>query len=358
MAKIKKNTRPDFQMGSASIPAGTRRTVHLDVPDLYTHTGLTIPVRVLHGKKDGPTLFLSAAVHGDEINGVEIIRRVLASKRVSAATMNGTLLAVPVVNIFGFLNQSRYLPDRRDLNRLFPGTKSGSLAGRMAHLFVTEIVDRATHGIDLHTAAINRENLPQIRAVLDEEEMVNMASAFGLPVTLNTSIIDGSLRAAAEARNIKVLVYEAGEALRFDEVSIRAGVDGVISVMQEIGMLKRRTSRRKVKETYVAKRTVWVRAPQSGILRTICRLGARVKRGDIMGYLADPLGDNEAEVIASTSGIVIGRTTIPLISEGEALFHIATFEEPDKTVAEVVDETHQMLQPDDDELKPAESPIV
>ncbi len=238
---VKVVNRPDFEIRDVRVRPGERATYNLEVPDLYTHTGLSIPIHVVHGKKDGPVLFLSGAIHGDEINGVEIIRRVLASPRLN--NMSGTLLAVPVVNIFGFLNQIRYLPDRRDLNRSFPGSDKGSLARRMADLFTTEVVSRCTHGIDLHTAAIHRENLPQVRAVLDDPETEDMAAAFGLPVILNTGIIEGSLRATAEDLDVKVILYEAGEALRFDEVSIRGGVNGILSVMESIDMLRRGKSR-------------------------------------------------------------------------------------------------------------------
>ncbi|MDA1300973.1 MAG: succinylglutamate desuccinylase/aspartoacylase family protein [Proteobacteria bacterium] len=347
---VKDKRRPDFEFANEKVRAGERYTFNLEVPDLYTHTGLSIPVHVVHGKRAGPVLFLSGAVHGDEINGVEIIRRVLESPRLAA--MNGTLLAVPVVNIFGFLNQVRYLPDRRDLNRSFPGSDSGSLARRMADLFVTQIVARCTHGIDIHTAAIHRDNLPQIRAVLDDPETEQMARAFELPVILNTQIIGGSLRETAEKYGVQVLVYEAGEALRFDEWSIQCGVRGIISVMQSIGMLRKRAPRRKVKPPFVAQRSIWIRAPQSGIHRTLLTLGAEVRKGQVLGYISDPLGYHETAVISTTEGIVIGRTTIPLITEGEALFHIASFEESTSEIAEVLDASLQ--QASDVELRPSQ----
>ncbi|MEX2468605.1 MAG: succinylglutamate desuccinylase/aspartoacylase family protein, partial [Pseudohongiellaceae bacterium] len=246
---------------------GQRATIELPLPSLYTHTQLEMPVQVLRGKKSGPTLFLSAAIHGDEINGVEIIRRVLNQK--ALARLRGTLIAVPVVNIFGFLYQSRYLPDRRDLNRSFPGSEGGSLAARIAHLFLNDIVAHCTHGIDLHTAAIHRENFPHIRAVLDDEETKRMAAAFASPVILNSEIIDGSLRKAVEARGVNIIVYEAGEALRFNEFAIRAGVRGVISVMREIGMLPPSKTLKKKPFTEAASESMWIRSPQSGIVRLI-----------------------------------------------------------------------------------------
>lgn len=347
--------REPFSIGQAAIRPGERATIDLKVPDLYTHTGMTLPVQVVHSRRPGPVLFLSAALHGDEINGVEIIRRVLHEK--ALGRLRGTLIAVPVVNIYGFINKSRYLPDRRDLNRSFPGSEEGSTAARMANLFLTEIAAKCTHGIDLHTGAIHRENLPQVRALLDDKETERMARAFSLPVILNTDIVEGSLRQTVEKMGITVIVYEAGEALRFDEVAIRAGVHGVISVMREIGMLppgKRRPGRRK---PLVALSSTWVRAPQSGILRSIKPLGAQVKKGERLGVVSDPFGENEKAVKAGADGIIIGRTTIPLVNEGEALFHIARFESPE-TVAGHMEEIQQELDPATDELPPAEPPIV
>lgn len=293
--------------------------IDLPVPSLYTHTQLEMPVQVVRGKKDGPTLFVSAAIHGDEINGVEIIRRVLNQKALNR--LRGTLIAIPVVNIFGFINQSRYLPDRRDLNRSFPGSESGSLAARIAHLFLNDIVSHCTHGIDLHTAAIHRENFPHIRAVLDDDETKRMAQAFASPLILSSEIIDGSLRRAVEAKGINIIVYEAGEALRFNEFAIRAGVRGVISVMRAIGMLP--ASKRLPPYTEVASDSVWIRAPQSGIVRLIKPLGSWVKKNEVLGVVADPFGDQEKHALAPYNGIIIGKTNLPLVNEGEALFHIA-----------------------------------
>ena len=337
------------------VTAGERLTLELPVPSLYTHTSLELPVHVIHGKQDGPVLFLSAAIHGDEINGVEIIRRILHSKSINK--LKGTLIAIPVVNIYGFINQQRYLPDRRDLNRSFPGSEKGSMAGRMAKLFLNEIVSKCTHGIDLHTAAIHRENLPHIRAYLDDEETERMARAFTSPVTLNTSIIDGSLRKSAEKLGASVIVYEAGEALRFDEVCIRAGARGIISVMRALEMLPALKSKRKLVEPVVASSSTWIRAPQSGILRVQKSLGARVEIGESLGFVADPFGEVEEEIISPIDGIIIGRVNLPLVNEGEALFHIAQFKSP-KTAANKVETFQQKLDPATDVNSPEEPPII
>ncbi len=346
--------RDPINIGSTAINPGTRQTLEIPVPSLYTHTALELPVHVIHGKRSGPVLFLSGAVHGDEINGVEIIRRVLHTKTITK--LKGTLIAIPVVNIYGFINQTRYLPDRRDLNRSFPGSEKGSLAGRMANLFLNEIVSKCTHGIDLHTAAIHRDNLPHIRAYLDDEETERMARAFASPVILNTPIIDGSLRKASEKLGASVIVYEAGEALRFDELSIRAGVRGIISVMRELGMLPALKNKRKPIAPVVARSSTWIRAPQSGILRVQKPLGSRIEKNESLGFVSDPFGEKEENILSPIDGIIIGRTNIPLVNEGEALFHIAQFKSAE-TAANKVERFQQNLDPSTDINSPEEPPI-
>ncbi len=347
--------REPINICNTVIKAGTQQTLELPVPSLYTHTALELPVHVIHGKQPGPVLFLSGAIHGDEINGVEIIRRVLNIKTLSK--LKGTLIAIPVVNIYGFINQTRYLPDRRDLNRSFPGSEKGSLAGRMANLFLNEIVSKCTHGIDLHTAAIHRENLPHIRAYLDDEDTEKMARAFTSPVILNTPIIDGSLRKAAEKTGAAVIVYEAGEALRFDEVSIRAGVRGIISVMRSLNMLPALKNKRKHIQPVVARSSTWVRAPQSGILRVQKTLGSRIEKNQSLGFVSDPFGKTEENILSPVDGIIIGRTNIPLVNEGEALFHIAQFKSSENA-ADKVEKFQQNYDPATDINSPEEPPIL
>ncbi|MDH5612615.1 MAG: succinylglutamate desuccinylase/aspartoacylase family protein [Gammaproteobacteria bacterium] len=336
--------------------AGTRTTVELPAGRLYTHTPITMPVHVVQGKKLGPRLFISAAIHGDEINGVEIIRRLL--KLPVLKQLRGTIIAVPIVNAHGLISHSRYLPDRRDLNRSFPGSEQGSLAARLANLFMQEIVCQSTHGIDLHTGAIHRSNLPQIRANLDDEETDKLARAFDVPVIISSNLRDGSLREAAAEYGIPMLLYEAGEALRFDEVSIRAGVKGIINVMRALEMLP--TSRSKVKkhsEPVVARSSSWVRAPDSGMLRAMVPLGSRVKKDTLLGVVADPFGEMEEKIMATFSGIVIGRTNLPLVNEGDALFHIARFEHV-LDAANKVDEFNEEHSPELIPFPHTESPIT
>lgn len=345
-----------LQINGTTVLPGTQTTIDLPAGKLYTHAPMTIPVHVVSGKKAGPRLFISAAIHGDEINGVEIIRRLL--KLPALKKLSGTIIAVPIVNVHGFINHSRYLPDRRDLNRSFPGTEKGSLAGRIANLFMQEIVSKSTHGIDLHTGAIHRTNLPQIRANLDDEETDRLARAFGVPVIISSNLRDGSLREAAAEYGIPTLLYEAGEALRFDEISIAAGVKGIMNVMRSLEMLPAsRRQHKKPNESVVARSSAWIRATDSGIFRAMVPLGGRVKKDTLLGVVADPFGAEDSQIMAPFSGIVIGRTNLPLVNEGDALYHIARFEDIHAVEAKV-DEFQDEYSPEVMPLTHPESPII
>ena len=347
--------RPPIEIAGISIKAGTRQSIDIALPSFYTHSSVNMPVHVVHGRRSGPVLLVSAAIHGDEINGVEIIRRLLSHR--SLNRIEGTLIAIPVVNVYGFVSKSRYLPDRRDLNRSFPGSENGSMASRLAHVLMTQILPHTTHIIDLHTGAVNRENLPQIRAKLrGNAELETLAKAFGVPVILNAEFLEHSFRAAAFDKGISVLLYEAGEALRFDEVSIRAGTRGVLQVMIELGMRPRSKRPRKM-ESMVANTARWVRAGQSGILRSLVATGNKVQEGDVLAYINNPLGEHTEELVSPVSGIVIGKTNLPLVFAGEAIFNIASYEEIDQ-VADNIDAYNDELDPNTDEKLSEEPPLV
>ena len=314
-------SRRAISLGAVRIAPGSRRTVDLPVSVLSDHTPVTMSVHVVHGRKPGPTLFVSAAVHGDEVIGVEIARRLLRSPQLDA--IKGTLLVVPIVNAFGFLNHSRYLPDRRDLNRSFPGRRGGSLAARLAHLFMTEVVERADFGIDLHSAAIHRTNMPQVRVSPSKDETLHYADAFGAPVIIMAKLRDGSLRKAAQDAGVDVLLYEAGEGLRFDELSARAGVAGILRVMHAMGMIPRKGVTRPRVAPLQAERSSWLRSPAGGLLRSFKAVGENVGVGDLLGVVSDPFGEVETEIKSGLAGVIIGRTNLPIVNEGDALFHVA-----------------------------------
>ncbi|MDA3921116.1 MAG: succinylglutamate desuccinylase/aspartoacylase family protein [Salinisphaera sp.] len=347
-----------LEIAGQKIEPGQTTTIDIPVADLYTHAKLTMPVNVIRSRRPGPTLFVSAAVHGDELNGVEIIRRVLRLKQLDR--LRGTLIAVPIVNVHGFLRNSRYLPDRRDLNRSFPGSANGSVAARLAKVFIDEIVMKADYGIDLHTGAIHRANLPQIRADLSQKTVRAMADAFGCPLLIDAGLREGSLREYADRKGVPLLLYEAGEALRFDEFSIRAGVRGVMGVMRHLGMLpKRRPTKKSPPKPVVAEDSSWERAPESGILRSLVELGEYVKKDQVLAYVADPFGAAEIEVRSEHAGIVIGRSYLPLVHAGDALYHVARVKGAEE-LANRVEAYQSANEPDhfDDRGASGEPPVV
>ena len=329
-----------FEINDTSIAPGSRATVRLSLPHQSAMMPMTMPVQVIHGVHDGPVMFVSAAIHGDEINGVEIIRQLVRGRRFHG--LKGTLITVPTVNVYGFINHSRYLPDGRDLNRSFPGSPHGSLASRLAHRFCSEILNRCTHGIDLHTGGGHRTNLPHIRANLDEPKTEAMAQAFGTPVIINANLRDGSLRQVASERGVKILLYEAGSALRFERLAVRAGVRGILNVMRHLGMLRKLKVSRNEFSPLEARSSSWLRAHVGGIFRSWVPLGQRVEKGQVLGHMSDSVGEDKSKIRAVFDGIVIGRTQLPVVNEGDALFHIARFGDADEAEAavEAFHETH------------------
>lgn len=310
-----------LKIGGVEIKKGTFNTINIPLPKLY-NTPTNLHLNVIRGRKEGPTVFISAALHGDELNGIEIIRRL--KKLNLLKKIRGTLILVPAVNVYGMMNLSRYLPDRRDLNRSFPGSSKGSLAGRIAKIFFDEVVLKCSLGIDLHTGSIHKTNLPQIRTNLDNEYTSKLAKIFEAPVVLHSALLDGSMRAEAQQKGVPILLYEAGEALRFDESSIRIGVKGIINVLRANGNLPKSSKAKNKKKTPIITRTSkWIRSSHSGILRTIKALGDTVENEDVLAYIDDPLADVSYEIKAPFSGVIIGKSQIPLAQEGDAIFHIA-----------------------------------
>lgn len=312
--------RSPLVIGQVHIPPGKRAKVEIPVTRLPTGTTLSLPVAIVRGRYPGPCIWLSAAIHGDELNGVDIIRRVVRSLK--TPYLHGTVLAVPVVNIFGLIEQSRYLPDRRDLNRSFPGSHRGSLAARLAAIFMQEVVSHCTHGIDLHTAAIHRTNFPQIRANLQDPTTYAFAKAFGAPIVIHSDTRDGSLREAAAKRHIPTLLYEGGEALRFGEEAIQVGVDGVRRVLAYLDMYTL-DAPAQVGIPIESRETRWVRASRGGFWHRKVQLGQRISHKETLGFITDAFGDKPTPVRSPVVGWVISHNQNPLIHQGDALVHIA-----------------------------------
>ena len=309
-----------FTINGTVVEPGTRQLVSIEISQLSNSLPMGLPVNVIHGAEPGPVLFVSAAVHGDEIIGVEIIRRL--SQRPSLQGLRGTLLLIPVVNGYGFLNHSRYLPDRRDLNRSFPGDEKGSLAGRLAHIFLQQVVSRADFGIDLHSAAIHRENLPQIRVSEGDAVTLELARAFGAPSIVVSDLREGSLRIEAANMGVPVLLFEGGEGLRFDETAVRAGLAGILRVMTHVGMIDGDTVADVPARPVLSSKSYWLRSPEGGLLRLSKSLGDIVDEGEAIGVVSDLFGEHEQEVRAGKPGIIIGRVTMPVVNEGDAVAHI------------------------------------
>lgn len=322
MAEIEDRSQNiQIKIAGETIPPGVVKQLEIPVARLPTQTLICLPVTVINGLESGARLWISAAIHGDEINGVEIIRQVV--NQVNPRYLKGTLIAVPIVNVFGFIEQSRYLPDRRDLNRCFPGSENGSLASRLAHLFMREIVYKCTHGIDIHTAAIHRINLPQIRANLDDPETLKIAEAFNCPVMIHANTRDGSLRQAASSRGIPILLYEGGEALRFDDYAIDVGIRGIFRVMKALGMYEHPCCYEELPPSIRIQQSKWLRAPHSGMFQFRSHLGAVVEKKQVIGTITDAFGNRTVAVKSNVRGIIIGHVQNPLVNQGDALVHIA-----------------------------------
>ena len=310
--------RAAFELNGEKVLPGRKHTMEIPVARLPTGTWLSMPVTVFHGKTDGPQVWISAAIHGDELNGVEIVNSIM--RGLDVKSLRGTVVAVPVVNVFGFVNQSRYLPDGRDLNRSFPGSKRGSLAARLADLFMRHIVEGSDVGMDFHTGTANRTNVPQIRADLEDKRTKRLAKVFGAPVMLHARTRDGSLREAAARKGITALLFEGGEALRFEDSVIAAGVDGALRVMGSLDMIDEVPRGRR---TILTENARWIRARRACLVRCRVGLGDRVEAGQVLATISDVRGGRSSSVKAPSDGIVVGMSKMPIVTQGDALFNVA-----------------------------------
>ncbi|MDB4673361.1 succinylglutamate desuccinylase/aspartoacylase family protein [Verrucomicrobiales bacterium] len=340
-----------LEIGGTTIFPGNSATLELEVGYVITHRPVALTAHVFHGKKPGPRIFVSAGVHGDEINGIESVR--LLSKLKSLKNICGTLILVPVVNIPAFLNRSRYLPDRRDLNRLFPGTACGPLGSRLAKTFFEEVIRGSDLGIDLHTGATNRPNLPQIRCTAGDDTALEFAKIFAAPVTIQGSPPDGSLRGEAFKVGVPVLTYEGGGASLLRSEAVRYATRGSVNLLRHLGALPAKKSKEKKRATVICTSSSWERAPAGGIHENRVRLGAAVSKDDRLGTVSDPFGPTSTPIISNNSGIVIGRSTECLVDEGDALFHIARTGDPVKAEERIQVQHEELASPTDPVAPPS-----
>jgi predicted deacylase len=319
------------------IEPGTRKTIFLPAVGMYTQTKIELPIHVFHGKKAGPRVFIIGNVHGDEVNSLEIIRHLYTQPALKK--ISGTLLILPVSNVFGFILQSRYSPDRRDLNRCFPGNHNGSLTAKIAHLITREVITNSDYGIDLHTGAVGHINMPQLRVNLSMPGVKQLAKAFGVPVILDAKVREGSIREVARQSGIPVLVYEGGEALRFNEMATLMGVRGILNVLYHLGMIESHPGKKHIASRSVITQTSrWVRSPASGLLQAETSLAKAVIKDQILAYVHDPFLMNKSVAVrAPFEGMIIGQTVRPLVYEGDALFHLASLKKI-KNVTAYIDE--------------------
>ena len=310
-----------FAIHDTVVAAGSSARVSIPISHQVTGLQASLALMVVHGAKPGPCIFVSGAIHGDEIIGTAVIQRLL--ERLQPSDIAGTIIFAPAVNIYGFIAHSRYLPDRRDLNRSFPGTENGSLAAQLAYCFLANVIDRCTLGIDIHSAAVHRYNLPQIRIAAGSSYLTELAMAFGAPIIIESPLRPGSMRALAAERETPMLLLEAGEALRFDRFSIETGVAGVLRVLAHIGMIEGDDGLEQVTVPLRASRSSWVRAPRGGVSRRARKSGDIVREGDVLASVAGLFGEGAEDLLAAFDGVIIGHATLPIVNQGDALFHIA-----------------------------------
>lgn len=302
------------------IQPGKSAQLNLNVAKLHTHTQVQIPVFVNRAKKDGPVLLLMAGLHGDEINGVEIVRRIVRKgwNKPSA----GTIICLPVFNIFGFLNRSRALPDGRDLNRSFPGSKNGSLASQFAYQFMKEIAPHVDYVIDFHTGASQRNNAPQIRCVMKDEESLALAKVFAPPFIVHSGFIPKSIRESVIKSGKKMLLFEGGMANSIQENVVQEGVVGVQRILAHLQMRQFKDMPEAPRKTILLKEDKWLRAPISGMFQSLVINGQKVSSGEVIGLVTDPFGKSEKKVKAPEDSYIFCINESPVVNKGDAIFHL------------------------------------
>ena len=309
-------------LGESILP-GESKTIDVEIAKLHTMTKLKIPVIVERSKIDGPTILFSACLHGDEINGTEIVRQIIRKK--INKPKRGTIICIPIINIFGFINQTREFPDKRDLNRVFPGSKNGSLASRFAHFLVTEIIPKVDYAIDFHAGGASRFNAPQIRIVPNNPELKELATIFNAPFTLYSKNISGSFRNACTKTGVKMLLFEGGKSLDLNEMVTQEGVEGTMRFLKHLDMLNPKKELTVFGEkTIFIEKSNWIRANFSGMFHGLVKIGSFVKKGDLLAMISDPYGKVEHKLKAPNDGYIINVNDAPIVYQGDAVFHIST----------------------------------
>ncbi|MEM7380272.1 MAG: succinylglutamate desuccinylase/aspartoacylase family protein [Bacteroidota bacterium] len=311
----------EIVIGKEAVPPGKEQLLKISIDRLPTGTLIDIPVYVFNAKKPGPTILIQAGLHGDEINGIEIVRRMLQQKRFKIR--KGAVVAVPILNIFGFIHFSRDVPDGKDVNRSFPGTKSGSMASRIAYHYTSEILRQIDIGIDLHTGGAQRHNFPQIRYTEEDEHSKELASVFNAPITFPSRLIKGSFRNAAYRMGKPTVVYEAGESMRFDDYGILEGMQGILNVLKHFDMISKiEPLYSERKETVYLEERKWLRAPTAGMFIPEVTNGSEITKGQELGLITDTYAKHRKRIKAPYDGYVICINHQAVVNQGEALFHV------------------------------------
>lgn len=306
-----------------AIALGERREINFNVAKLHTRTSLEVPVIIERSKNPGPTVLFTAGIHGDEVNGVEIVRQIIA-KGINNPK-KGTIICIPVINIFGFLHMDREFPDGRDLNRVFPGTKSGSLASRVAYKLMNEIVPQVDLIIDYHTGGSDRFNAPQIRIKDGESVLDELATVFGAPFVLYSKNLNKSFRNTCYKLGIPMLLFEGGKSYYFDSKVTNTGVNGAKRVLHFLGMLHSKFKASNPKKNCVfIEESKWIRAKYSGMFKASITINSKVKKGDVIGHITGPFGKFHHFVKADITGYIFNVNEAPIVNKGDALFHIST----------------------------------
>jgi predicted deacylase len=305
------------------IVAGESKTINMEIAKLHTMTKLKIPIIVERSKLDGPTVLFTACLHGDEINGTEIVRQLIVQK--INKPKRGTIICIPIINIFGFINKTREFPDGRDLNRVFPGSKTGSLASRFAYYILKDIMPHIDYAIDFHAGGASRFNAPQIRIVPENKELKKLSEVFSAPFTLYSKNISGTFRNSCDKLDVKMLLFEGGKSLDINDAITKEAIEGTKRFLTHLEMLNpRKKAISNENKTIYIEKSNWVRAKHSGLFHGLTAIGSFVKKGDLLATISDPYGKVEHKVKAPHAGFIINVNDAPIIFQGDAIFHIST----------------------------------